>query len=584
MSFLARFRIQTKILAVVLILAAAAAIGTWYAGQRMVAIDAAYSRFIDEDVQAWYTTPRLNRAAYQYQALTYRLIAETDDAEMKRLLPEFDKTAAEVVQSAQIIARLSARHADAARQIERMFNDVVNATKSVKELAAANKNVEATAKMRSDVLPVMSKIGVEIVRVRDALDQQIKQGSAALTDDTNATVRTTMIAIGLAILLSLALAVLVARFGVAKPLGAICNVLLELAGGNKSVAIPYAERGDEVGDMARTAQTFRDKLVEMEKLEAEQKEAEERARTDKRAQAEREVADKQAAEQRLAAERRATMHKLADHFEAAVGGIIDTVSAASNELEAAANTLTKTADNTQQLAGTVASASEQASANVQSVASATEELTGSVHEISRQVAQSTTISNEAVQQAQATDARINALSHAAARIGDVVKLITAVAEQTNLLALNATIEAARAGEAGKGFAVVAQEVKALAGQTAKATEEIASQISGMQTETDHAVAAIKQIGGTIRHVSDIAATIAAAVEEQGAATNEIARNIQEASKGTSLVATHIVDVNQGASETGSASSQVLSSAQQLAGESNRLKIEVDKFLATVRAA
>ena len=213
-----------------------------------------------------------------------------------------------------------------------------------------------------------------------------------------------------------------------------------------------------------------------------------------------------------------------------------------------------------------------------------EEMTGSVGEISRQVQESSLIADEAVDQAHKTDVRINELSQAASRIGDVVKLITAIAEQTNLLALNATIEAARAGEAGKGFAVVAQEVKALAAQTAKATGEIGTQIAGMQTATQDSVSAIKEIGGTINRISHIAATIAAAVEEQGAATQEIARNVQEAARGTTQVAEHIVDVNRGAGETGSASSQVLASAQSLASESNHLKLEVRKFLDTVRAA
>jgi methyl-accepting chemotaxis protein len=310
----------------------------------------------------------------------------------------------------------------------------------------------------------------------------------------------------------------------------------------------------------------------------------ERAEADRKAAEKKAEDEKRAAEERALAERKSAMGKLADDFEAAIGAIVDMVSSASTELEAAANTLTKTAETTQQLSTMVASASEEASANVQSVASATEEMTSSITEIGRQVQQSSKIAGEAVHQAQQTDERINALSKAAGRIGDVVKLITSVAEQTNLLALNATIEAARAGEAGKGFAVVAQEVKALAAQTAKATEEISSQIIGMQTATDESVTAIQTIGGTIAKISEIAATIAAAVEEQGAATGEIARNVGEAAKGTMQVATNITDVNRGASETGSASAQVLSSAQSLSTESNRLKLEVAKFLNTVRAA
>jgi methyl-accepting chemotaxis protein len=246
--------------------------------------------------------------------------------------------------------------------------------------------------------------------------------------------------------------------------------------------------------------------------------------------------------------------------------------------------MSKTAETTQQLSAAVASASEESSTNVQSVASATDEMAASVNEISRQVQESSRIAGDAVKQAERTDGRISELSQAAGRIGDVIKLITAVAEQTNLLALNATIEAARAGEAGKGFAVVAQEVKQLASQTAKATDEIRGQIAGMQTATRESVAAIKEIGDTIGRISQIATTVAAAVEEQGASTQEIARNIQQAAHGTTQVTGNITEVTRGASETGTAAAQVLGSAQSLSTESNQLKMKVARFLATVRAA
>jgi methyl-accepting chemotaxis protein len=282
--------------------------------------------------------------------------------------------------------------------------------------------------------------------------------------------------------------------------------------------------------------------------------------------------------------RKDEVHLLASEFEAGVGTIVETVASASNKLEAAAGTLTTTAGATRQLSGSAAAASDEAAANVNSVASASEELAGSVNEIARQVQESSRIANEAVRQAQQTDARINELSAAASRIGDVVKLITSVAEQTNLLALNATIEAARAGEAGKGFAVVAHEVKALAAQTAAATNEISTQITGIQTATQEAVAAIKTIGGTIGRISEIASAIAASAEQQGTATREISRNVQQAAQGTAQVATNITDVNRGAGETGSAAAEVLSFAQSLSSESHRLRMEVGKFLSTVRAA
>jgi methyl-accepting chemotaxis protein len=314
------------------------------------------------------------------------------------------------------------------------------------------------------------------------------------------------------------------------------------------------------------------------------READARAATMKLEAEERSAAERKAAQEQADAERASAMRDLADEFEAAVGKIVDKVSTTSMELELAAGSMSKTAETTQELSTAVASASQESSSNVQTVATATDEMAASVNEISRQVQESSRIANEAVAQADRTDSRISELSHAAGRIGDVIKLITAIAEQTNLLALNATIEAARAGEAGRGFAVVAQEVKQLAAQTAKATDEIRIQIAGMQTATHESVGAIKEIGGTIARISQIATTVAAAVEEQGASTQEIARNVQQAAEGTAQVTGNIGEVTRGASETGAAAAQVLNSAQSLATESNHLKMEVAKFLATVRAA
>jgi len=314
------------------------------------------------------------------------------------------------------------------------------------------------------------------------------------------------------------------------------------------------------------------------------READARAAAMQRDADERSAAERKAAQEQADAERKSAMQKLADKFEAAVGKIVDKVSNTSSELESAAGSMSRTAETTQELSATVAAASEESSTNVQSVASATDEMAASVNEISRQVQESSRIADEAVRQAQRTDGRISDLSQAAGRIGDVIKLITAIAEQTNLLALNATIEAARAGEAGKGFAVVAQEVKQLASQTAKATDEIRGQIAGMQAATQDSVAAIKEIGDTIGRISQIATSVAAAVEEQGASTQEIARNVQQAAHGTTQVTSNITEVTRGASETGSAAAQVLQSAKGLANESTHLKMEVAKFLATVRAA
>ncbi len=319
------------------------------------------------------------------------------------------------------------------------------------------------------------------------------------------------------------------------------------------------ERDDEIGEALRNLQTVQT-IVRFSRDEV------------------------QAVQRRSEMQRKSDMTKLADGFETAIGEIVETVSSAATELEASASTLSSTAGRAQELASAVATGSEAASTNVHSVASAAEEMSSSVREIGRQVQDSSRIANEAVSQAHATTERVSELSRAAARIGDVVELINAIAGQTNLLALNATIEAARAGEAGRGFAVVASEVKALAEQTAKATGEIGQQVGGIQAATQDSVSAIGEISGTIGRLSEIASAIAAAVQQQGAATQEIARNVQQAAQGTQQVSSNVGDVQRGASETGSASSQVLSAAQMLSRDSNRLKFEVGKFLNSVRAA
>jgi methyl-accepting chemotaxis protein len=357
-------------------------------------------------------------------------------------------------------------------------------------------------------------------------------------------------------------AVLLGR-GIAKPMTAMCKAMRELAGGNFEVVLPGLGRKDELGEMASAVEEFKVQAV---------------------ARAEREASSQAAQNRAAGAARRAELIRFADDFEAAVGAIVANVSTSAGHLELAAGTLTRTAEATQRLSGQAAGRSEQASDNIQSVASATEELSVSVDEIGRQVRESNRIAESAVVQAEQTDGRIGKLSRAAQEIGDVVKLITAIAEQTNLLALNATIEAARAGDAGRGFAVVAAEVKSLSGQTAKATDEISHHIAGMQGATRESVAAIKEIGATIGQISNIASSIASAVEQQGGATQQIARNVQSVAQGTREAATNIVEVNRGATETGAASEEVLSSAKVLSSESAQLKAELDRFMVNIRAA
>ena len=389
-------------------------------------------------------------------------------------------------------------------------------------------------------------------------DQDAKQAS----ERAKQTGWTVALLLALSTVTGAVLFMLAVQRSISRPLMGVVGSIGELAGGNTATNVPGQERSDEIGKVASAIQILKQKMIEAERLKA----------------------DQVAAEQRAAEQRKSDVLRIADDFENAVGQIVETVSSASHELETSAGALASTAERAQSLSMTVAASSRQASSNVQSVAAATEELSSSVNEIGRQVQETARIASEAVGQAQVTTEHVSGLSKAASRIGDVVELINSIAGQTNLLALNATIEAARAGEAGRGFAVVAAEVKALAEQTSKATGEIGQQIADIQNATEQSVGAIGNISMTIERLSEISATIAASVEQQGGATQEISRNVQQAATGTEQVSASIVDVQRGASETGSASSQVLSSARALTSESQRLKSEMGRFLGSIRSA
>jgi methyl-accepting chemotaxis protein len=413
----------------------------------------------------------------------------------------------------------------------------------------------------ADLTATFQSLEPKVVAAIAEIDRLSGMADASERDLRDAMKMRMVSALALAALAMCMLSFLLGR-AISQPISAMTAALTRLAAGDFNIALPAESRRDEIGEMAGAARVFKDNMIETERLRAEQ------------------LADQQA----QSIQRRDERLRLASGFQDAVGSIVDKVSSEATELEAAAATLTRTAEATLELSGVVSGASGEASSNIQSVAAATGEMTSSVEEIGRQVVHSRKIAQAAVEHARTTDARITALSQAAGRIGEVVQLITGIAEQTNLLALNATIEAARAGEAGRGFAVVAQEVKALAAQTAKATDEIGKQILGMQTATQESVDAIKEIGAVILQISDVSGVIAAAVEEQGAATREIARNVQMASDGAGRVGSAIADVHQGAADTGSASGQVLSSAQSLSNQASQLKLEVESFLASIRAA
>ena len=417
--------------------------------------------------------------------------------------------------------------------------------------------------------------------------------SAARTafDKTKHSLMLTLLVMTIAIVaFSLLAGYFIAR-SIVGPVKSMANVVTALADGNTDIEVTGTEYRDETGTMATALEVFRANLIETAALRVEQREAEKRAleeesrrAEEKRAAEAKAVDDKRDADAQAEAARKQALIEMADGFEKSVMGVVESLSSAATEMQSSAETMSATADQTSKQATAVAAASEEATVNVQTVASSAEELSASIQEISRQVSQSNQIAQNAVGEAKQTNEKVEGLAEAAQKIGDVVNLINDIASQTNLLALNATIEAARAGDAGKGFAVVASEVKSLATQTGKATEEIGAQIAAIQAATGEAVEAIQGIGSTIGQLGEIATSVASAVEEQGAATREIASSVQQAAAGTQEVSGNITQVTQTASETQNSSGQMLDAAKELAQQGNVLRQEVDKFLQEVRAA
>jgi methyl-accepting chemotaxis protein len=566
MSWLNNLRISFKISLIVVLMAIVTIGAVSFSAVRTKAIDESYSDLVDRIDKSNTMAVRASRKAEAYLSAAFQLLVETTDAGNAKLLAQavdarksFETMMAQV---AKDMPEKSSAIAPVIANYEKAFTACDPVIQYASKTTTAEENTKAGQRLKDECSAPIEFAISEHAKMTDMLLVYSAKLSDDLTERSNSTILTVLISSGLGLLLSLAIALWIGIKGLARPIADLKTVMEAFAHAEFKADVPGVGRRDEVGEMARTVEVFKKNGLEVEQLKI----------------------GLEATEKRAAEQRKIDMKKLADDFESAVGEIIETVSSASTELEASASTLTATAERTQEITTTVAAASEEASTNVQSVASATEEMASSVNEISRQVQESARIANEAVDQARKTNDRVSELSKAAARIGDVVELINTIAGQTNLLALNATIEAARAGEAGRGFAVVASEVKALAEQTARATGEIGQQITGIQAATQDSVNAIKEISGTIEKLSEISSTIAAAVEEQGAATQEISRNVQQAAQGTQQVSANITDVQRGASETGSASSQVLSAAQSLSSDSNRLKLEVGKFLNSVRAA
>ncbi|WP_395016449.1 methyl-accepting chemotaxis protein [Dongia sp.] len=553
--------IGTKIIGLVLLLSLITVGAMGFAAFRMVGIDDLYSDLLTGPAREAVAIPRANRALAQTRGDIYAIIAETTPEQMKALSTVLE---ADKEQFHKFIGIAKAARPEDAGKLDDFaarYDALYVSIRQASDLGLANKNDEAMAILSAQIRVPMAKLTAEMAMLSDAAIKFQDDSSDAATEATWSTVYLALTLVGLGLAMGLGLALVIARFGIAKPIASITGAMQALAGGDKTVAVPGQDRKDEIGTMAAALGVFKDNMIEADRLREEQ----------------------EAAKQRSEAERRQAMLDLADRFEGSVGGVVNGVTAAATQLQSTAQSMSATAEQTSRQSTAVAAASEETTQNVQTVASATEELSASIGEITSQVSESTRIVGEAVAQANDTNAKVQGLADAAQRIGDVVRLINDIAGQTNLLALNATIEAARAGEAGKGFAVVASEVKTLATQTGKATEEIAGQVRAIQEATQSSAQAISSIVHTINRVSEISTAIASAVEEQGAATQEISRNVQQAAQGTQEVSGNITGVTDAAGQTGHAARQVLESAGELSRNGSMLKSQVEEFLRTVRA-
>jgi methyl-accepting chemotaxis protein len=498
-----------------------------------------------EDTLKNYNDPQLTISMLMMRRHEKDFMARGDKAYIDNLSKERVHFA-ELLKASSIPADAQAKLADLTSQYEAAFLEMAKLQLTIADKLGGMSEAYAAAE------PILEQIRQSASARREA--------AGAEMDQIDAQARYAMFGAVIVIaLVMLVLAWVIGR-GISRPVKQLAGAMSRLTAGDKSVEVPVIGT-DEVAEMAGAFSVFKASMIKAEELAA-----------------------KELAAQHARAERARQIELLTDKFDQDVTTVLKAVTAATTEMQATASSMTATAEETARQATAVANASEEASTNVTTVSVATEELTASIHEISRQVQQSAAVAGRAVADADRTNVQVKGLAEAAQKIGEVVGLINDIASQTNLLALNATIEAARAGEAGKGFAVVASEVKSLANQTAKATEEIGSQIGGIQSATTEAVSAIQSIASTIREINDIATAIASAVEEQGAATQEISRNVQQASAGTQEVSSNISGVSDAAAATGTAAEQVNSAASELSQQSEMLRGKVETFLSSIKAS
>lgn len=566
MSFIDNLRILWKVGLIVVVLGLASVISVGFIALKINQIDVAYSDVVNRVEVATASMARGSRNIESYVSLVYQLVSESSAEESSRLLRRITEEQKMFERRYDEAFRLLPEKATVLTSLNTKAQMTFVQCAVVVQAVASAETLEDTAKalelLKSKCASPATAVLAEQTHVVDDLVSYAGKVAESVSAETHAATRTALAIVMGGMALYLFCAAWVGIQGLSRPITRLKAAMESLAAENLEAAVPETERRDEIGQMARAVQVFRDNGLEVARLKIEQAEAESRA----------------------AVQRQNDMERLAASFENTIGEIVQGVAFAANTMEASASSLKITAERNVERSTIVATAAKTASTNVQSVATSSDEMASTVQQISTQVKESASIAEGAASQATRMNEGVGRLVEAARRIGDVIDLINTIAGQTNLLALNAAIEAARAGATGRGFAVVAAEVKSLAEQTAKATDEVGQQITSIQSATEESVAAITEIAETIIRVSKISATVAMAIEEQGAATRQIALSVQQASEGTITVASNINDVQKGSSETGVASAEVFSAARSLSAQSERLKSEVRAFLMTVRAA